>query len=70
MPPPSPMNVKDVVLTNWHYYVTATKLDKKPTPVQARALCSVMGMECVKIMNSLTTLSADDKKDPEKSLMP
>ena len=27
-----------------------------------------MGMDCVKVMNSLTTLSADDKKDSEKIL--
>ena len=30
------------------------------------ALCSVMGMDCVKVMNSLTTLTASDKKDREK----
>ena len=69
------MNVKDDVSTNWkmfkeawHYYVAATELDRKPKPVQAGALCSVMGMDCVKVMNSLTTLSADDKKDSEKIL--
>ena len=49
-------------------YVTATELNKKSKEVQAGALCSVMGMECVKVMNSLTTLTVDDKKDPEKIL--
>ena len=75
IPPPAPMNVKDDVSTNWKmfkeawcYYVTATELNKKPKEVQAGALCSVMGMDCVKVMNSLTTLTASDKKDPEKIL--
>ena len=27
-----------------------------------------MGMECVKVMNSLTTLTVEDKKDPDKIL--
>ena len=69
------MVVKDDVSTNWklfrqswQYYVTATELNKKWKEVQAGALCSVMGMECVKVMNSLTTLTVDDKKDPEKIL--
>ena len=69
------MNVKDDVSANWKmfkeawcYYVTATELNKKPKEVQAGALCSVMGMDCVKVMNSLTTLTASDKKDPEKIL--
>ena len=75
IPPPQPMVVKDDVSTNWklfrqswQYYVTTTELNKKSKEVQAGALCSVMGMECVKVMNSLTTLTVDDKKDPEKIL--
>ena len=74
-PPPSPMNVKDDVSTNWklfrqawEYYVTATELNKKSKEVQAGALCSVMGLECVKVMNSLTALAPEDKSDPEKIL--
>jgi len=27
-----------------------------------------MGMDCVKVMNSLTTLTVEDKNDPEKIL--
>ena len=50
----------------WCYYVTAPELNKKPKEGQAGALCSVMGMGCVKVLNSLTTLTASDKKDPEK----
>ena len=50
----------------WCYYVTAPELNKKPKEGQAGALCSFMGMDCVKVMNSLTTLTASDKKDPEK----
>ena len=75
IPPPAPMNVKEDVSTNWkmfteawRYYVTATELNKKPKEVQAGALCSVMGMDCVKVMNSLTTLPASDKKEPGKIL--
>lgn len=70
IPPPPPMNVKDDVSTNWklfrqawEYYVTATELNKKSKEVQAGALCSVMGLECVKvvlrtraILGSLTAL--------------
>ena len=69
------MNVKDDVSTNWklfeqawQYYVTATELNKKSKEVQAGALCSVMGLECVKVMNSLTTLTVEDKSDPAKIL--
>ena len=39
-----------------------------PKVVQAGALCSVMGMDFVKVMKSLTTQTAFDKKDPEKIL--
>ena len=48
------------------YYITATELNKKSKEVQAGALCSVMGLEYVKVMNSLTTLTIEDKGDPEK----
>ena len=39
-----------------------------PKVVRAGALCSVMGMDFVKVMKSLTTQTASDKKDPEKIL--
>ena len=52
----------------WQYYSTATELTKKPKEVQAGTLSSVMGMDCVKVMKSLTTLTDDDKKDAEKIL--
>ena len=44
------------------------KTRELPKVVQAGALCSVMGMDCAKVMNSLTTQTASDKKDPEKIL--
>ena len=73
IPPPAPLNVKDGVSTNWKlfkeawcYYVTAAELNNKRKEGQAGALCSVMGTDCVKVMNSLTTLTAFDKKDPGK----
>ena len=69
------MNVKGDVSTNWKmfkeawcYYVTSTELNKKPKEVKAGALCSVMGMNCVKLMNSLTSLTTSDKKAPAKIL--
>ena len=39
----------------WQFYVTATELDKKSKEVEVGALCSVMEIECVKVMNSLKT---------------
>ena len=39
-----------------------------PKVVQAGALCSVMGKDFVKVMNSLTTHTASDKKEPGKIL--
>ena len=44
------------------------KTRELPKVVQAGALCSVMGMDFVKVMESLTTQTASDKKDPEKIL--
>jgi hypothetical protein len=36
--------------------------------VHAAALCSIMAPDCVKVMNTLTTLSEDNKKDPKEIL--
>ena len=47
---------------------TRCKTRKLPKVVQDGALCSVMGMDCVKVMNSLTSQTAYDKKDPENIL--
>ena len=44
------------------------KTRELPKVVQAGALCSVMGMDFVKVMKSLTTQTASGKKDPEKIL--
>ena len=63
--------------TSWDYYCIATELEnklKKPDgsddaagmKLVAATLCSIMGAECLKIMNSLPTLSTDDKKNPAK----
>ena len=48
----------------WEYYYVATELKEKDKTVKAAALCSVMGGDCVQIMNCLITLMEDDKKDP------
>ena len=65
---------------SWSHYVTATGLRSKLTTedgvtanpegceLVASTLCSVMGAECKKVMNSLPALSAADKKDPKKIL--
>ena len=61
----------------WKYYCIATGLNNvltnaegEPNPAGrlqvAATLCSVMGIECLKIMNSLPTLTEDDKKDAER----
>ena len=41
----------------------------KAMEVQAGALCTVMGKYCVKVMNSLTTLTEEDKKDPQEDFV-
>ena len=75
IPAPPPMSMKGELCANWktfqqswEYYVIATELTGKDNVVQAAALCSIMGQDCIKVMNSLTTLSADDKKKPEEIL--
>ena len=40
----------------WCYFLTVTELNKKPKERQAGALCRVMGINCVKVMNSRNTL--------------
>ena len=37
-------------------FLTVTELNKKPKERQAGALCRVMGINCVKVMNSRNTL--------------
>jgi len=60
IPPPQPMNVKDDVLTNrklfwqaWQYYISTTEFNKKSKEVQEDVLCSMMGLECGKVMSGL-----------------
>ena len=75
IPAPSPMsdvaeNWKDFE-NSWDCYVIATdlryKLDNdEGKEVVAAALCTVMGADCKRIMNSLPSLSAADKKEPSK----
>lgn len=60
----------------WKYYIVATGLASKMLKDDgkeknkagelqvAATLCSVMGKDCLKIMNSLPTLTENDKKDP------
>ena len=72
------MSVKGDVAKNWtdfenswEYYVIATDLrskldDDERKEIVAATLCTVMGADCKRIMNSLPSLSAADKKDPAK----
>lgn len=52
----------------WCYFVTATELNKKPKERQAGALCRVMGINCVKVMNNRNILIGLYQKDSEKTL--
>ena len=78
IPAPSPMSVKGDVPENWkdvesswEYYIIATDLRSKlgndeGKEIVAATLCTVMGADCKRIMNSLPSLSVADKKDPAK----
>lgn len=48
----------------WDNYARAAELTGKDESAQAAILCGVMSMECVKVMNSLVTLSNEDKQVP------
>ena len=59
----------------WNHYCVATGLEAKQTNPDdspndiaikqtAATLCAVMGRDCLRVMNTLPTLSNDDKKDP------
>ena len=73
VPPPTAMNIKGDVDSNWkmfkqswEYYSQGAELSEKDKTVQVGILCSVMGSDCLRIMNSLTTLTDQDKKDPAR----
>ena len=57
--------------TSWDYYTIATDLRSKETTdagkeIVAATLCTVMGPESKKIMNSLPCLTDADKKNPKR----
>ena len=57
--------------TSWDYYTIATDLRSKETTdagkeIVAATLCTVMGPESKKIMNSLPSLTDADKKNPKR----
>ncbi|XP_048584107.1 uncharacterized protein LOC116603135 [Nematostella vectensis] len=78
IPAPPPMSLQGDVVENWRdfesswdYYTIATDLRSKLTSppgkeIVAATLCTVMGPESKKIMNSLPTLTNADKKDPKR----
>jgi len=75
IPPPTRMSRKGYLCANWKtfkqawdYSVIATELTNKYLSIQAAALCSIMGQDAVKVMDSLITLSEDDKKKPAEIL--
>ncbi len=75
IPAPPPLLMKGDMPTNWKvfkqawdYFVIATELSDKSDAIRAATLCSVMGPESVKVMNTLTTLTAEDKLKPEPIL--
>ena len=68
IPAPAPMSMTGDLVNNWkqfrlswEYFVLATELSSKDDPIQAAALCAIMGPDCVKIMNVIG-LTADEKK--------
>ena len=70
IPPPSPMNCRGDVSTNWktfrkswEYYCQATELEEKSEAVKVGALCSVMWTECRNIMLHLSTLNDDERQN-------
>ena len=80
IPAPPPISLKGDLVENWKdlenswgYYVITTDLRSRVTEeggkeIVAATLCTVMGPECKKVMNSLPTLTAEHKKDPIKIL--
>ena len=78
IPAPPPMSIKGDVVENWRdfetswdYYTIATDLRSKETTdagkeIVAATLCTVMGPESKKIMNSLPSLTDADKKNPKR----
>ena len=78
IPAPPPMSIKGDVVENWRdfetswdYYTIATDLRSKETTdagkeIVAATLCTVMGPESKKIMNSLPSLTDADKKNQKR----
>ena len=78
IPAPPPMSIKGDVVENWRdfetswdYYTIATDLRSKETTdagkeIVAATLCTVMGPESKKIMNSLPSPTDADKKNPKR----
>ena len=71
IPPPSKMEVKGDIVSNWsffkdswHNYVIATELNEKDKKIQVATLLSVMGKECIQIYKNLPLTDAQ-RKDPE-----
>ncbi|CAM1321049.1 Uncharacterised protein g7662 [Pycnogonum litorale] len=75
IPPPAPMSMKGDLASNWknfqtawEYYSIATELKVKPDDVQAATLCSVMGIDCIKVMDCLKMLTVPERGKPGEIL--
>ena len=71
LPVPAPMDTKGDLPSNWQFfkqqwadYEVATELKEKDKTVRIATLRSIMGKECLKILQTLS-MSEDEKKDPD-----
>ena len=70
LPVPAPMDTKDDLPSNWQFfkqqwadYEVATELKDKDEAVRIATLRSIMGKECLKILQPLSM--SDEKKDTD-----
>lgn len=74
LPPPKEMSLRGDKVENWKsfafswkHYRIAAELDKKDNRIQASVLSSIMGRECMRIVENLPSLSdADRESNPDK----
>ena len=71
LPVPAPTDTKGDLASNWQFfkqqwadYEVATELKEKDKTVRIATLRSIIGKECLKILQTLS-MSEDEKKDPD-----
>jgi len=74
LPPPKEMSLRGDKVENWKsfafswkHYRIAAELDKKDDRIQASVLSSIMGRECMRIVENLPSLTEEDRAaNPDK----